>query len=249
MKTGALGPLSGHHAVDAPVGNSAGNLNRWPRAVPTLAALAGLACAGLPAAHATVLVDQSIGIAGNFTSQKFSDLPSFANQSFDDFSLGFAAALTLLTIYGVDHGNAALNTAVVGQIWSGLPGTGNLLMSTVSGVEPGSNLSLDISGQSLAAGHYWLSANVERSYGAGQWFWDTVGSVLGSQGYGYNPGGGYGLGNTPFAIGANTDLAFQLEGNHVPEPSALGLPGLALALAFGAGLRGQLPTMVKGDNP
>ena len=216
--------------------------------MPTLAALAGLACAGLPAAHATVLVDQSIGIAGNFTSQKFSDLPSFANQSFDDFSLGFVAALTVLTIYAVDHGNSAPHTAVVGQIWSGLPGTGNLLMSTVSGVEPGSNLSLDISGQSLAAGHYGLSVYVERGYGggAGQWFWDTV---LGSQGYGYNPGGGYGLGNTPFAIGANTDLAFQLEGNHVPEPSALGLPGLALALAFGAGLRGQLPTMVKGDNP
>ena len=249
MKTWSAGLLSGRNAVDTAAGNSAGTLRRWRCAAPALVTLAGLACAGLPAAHATVLVDQSIGIAANFTSRKFSDLPSFANQSFDDFSLGFVAALTVLTIYAVDHGNSAPHTAVVGQIWSGLPGTGNLLMSTVSGVEPGSNLSLDFSGQSLAAGHYWLSANVERSYGAGQWFWDTVGSVLDSQGYGYNPGGGYGLGNTPFAIGANTDMAFQLEGNHVPERSALGVAGLALALAFGAGLRGQLPTMVKGDNP
>ncbi len=254
MKTWSIGPLSDRNAVDNPAGHPAGHpagtFSRWRRAAPALAALAGLAGGGLPAAHASILVGQSTGIAGNFTSQKFSDLPSYVNQSFDDFSLGFAAALTQLTIYGVDQGNAALNTAVVGQIWSGLPGTGSLLMSTVSGVEAGGNLRLDFGGQSLSAGHYWLSAYVERSYGGGggQWFWDTVGSVHGSQAFGYNPGGGFGLGNTPFAIGASTDLAFQLEGNQVPEPSALGLAGLALALAFGAGLRRQLPKLVKGDN-
>ena len=43
-------------------------------------------------------------------------------------------------------------------------------------------------------------------------------------------------------------MAFQLQGNQVPEPSALGLAGLALALAFGAGLRRQLPALLKGES-
>ena len=250
MKTGLLGPVSGQHAVEAPAGSSAGKRNRWRCAAPTLAALAGLACAGMPASKASILVDQSAGIAGNFTSQKFSDFPAFANQSFDDFSLGLAAALTQLTIYGLEQGSAAMNTAMVGEVWSDLPGTGSLLMSSVSGLEVGGNLNIDFGGQILGAGHYWLSAYVARSSGGGggQWFWDTVSSVNGTPAYGYNPGGGFGYGTTPFALTPSQDMAFQLQGNQVPEPSALGLAGLALALAFGAGLRRQLPALLKGES-
>ena len=86
----------------------------------------------MPASKASILVDQSTGIAGNFTSQKFSDFPAFANQSFDDFSLGLAAALTQLTIYGLEQGSAAMNTAVVAEVWSDLPGTGSLCRPTAT---------------------------------------------------------------------------------------------------------------------
>lgn len=185
-------------------------------------------CVLMPASGA-IIVDQSPANGLGYVAQNFTDL-GFSALQFDDFTTSQAWALTTLTVYGTEMGNSSFNTAVTAEIWSGLPGSGSLVMSTVSGSQVGANLNLDFGGQALGAGSYWLTAYVTRSFsGGGQWFWNSFAPVSGSESFLYDPSNYFGYGAAPIAGSLSLhaqiplDMSFTLNGSEVPEPSTLGL--------------------------
>lgn len=214
---------------------------------PSLSAVSlALLCSLAPVpSMASVVVNQASLDGDTIISQVFPDFPAFSTRAYDDFSTAQAFAVTSLTVFGSEAGSPAFNLAVTGEIWNGLPGTGSLVMSSVAGLELGSNLNIDFGGQSLAAGSYWITAYVTRPFsGGGQWFWATHLPITGSQAFVHNPGGGLGFGTNPVPIssvaGPPRDLAFILEGNalaSVPEPGSLALFCLAAIVGVGASSR------------
>ena len=207
-----------------------------------------LCCSLAPAAAtASVIVDQSTLDTGNAISQVFPDLLNYSTKAFDDFSTSQAYNITALTVFGTEGGTAAANVAVTAEIWSGLPGTGSLVMSSVSVSEVGADLQFNFGGQTLAAGNYWVTAYVTRSFVVGgQWFWNAHSPVSGSEAFLSNPGNGFEFGSAPVRAstvngGPPVDMAFILAGDPVPEPGSLALVGLAAALGFSASRRRQAP--------
>jgi hypothetical protein len=165
---------------------------------------------GVEARRAGSAADQRSENAG--TPQLWADLPDLVTQ---DRRAG---------------GSALYNTAVIGEIWDGLPGSGEgaVVMRSVSGSEQldTASLELDFGDQMLGAGRYWLTVYVRRPQSAGtQWFWLSTKHVQGSEHYFYNPGGGFGQGNN--AVPASrlgsaggeekTDMVFSIEGRPVTE--------------------------------
>ena len=127
-------------------------------------------------------------------------------------------------------GSALYNAGVVGEIWDGLPGSGEgtVVMHSVSGSEEleTATLELDFDGQTLYPGHYWLTVHVTRPMSAGsQWFWLSTNQVQGSEHYFYNPGGGLGKGTNPIPASQlgwrgghqKSDMVFTIEGRPTTE--------------------------------
>ena len=122
----------------------------------------------LSVSQAGVIVDQQSS-GGGITSQHFPDNPGFTNQAFDDFSLDGTTDLSALTIYGAEYGNPAYNNSIVMHISSSV-GFDAPVLFAATGTQVGSNLVFDLTGMQLEAGHYWLSAFVDRPFtDGGQW--------------------------------------------------------------------------------
>jgi hypothetical protein len=213
-----------------------GKLIRWT-VVPVVAAILTLAAGE---ARATSIVLQTSTPAGNRISQQFPDQPTFSSYEFDDFTTSQSFDLTTLTVFGTEGGNSAFNVAVTAEIWSGLPGSGAIVLSA-TGSQSGADLQFNFGGALLLPGTYWLTAYVTRPVGGGggQWFWDTSVPVTGSQSFFYNPGGGFARGTTPITgspfLGAPENQAFSLDGDPVgaavPEPATLTLIGAGIVAA------------------
>ena len=195
-----------------------------------LIASVGLVAGIAACANATVIVNQPNDTGNGYTSQNFTDYTAYSGTCFDDFTLNSTWDMTSLTVYGVDNGNSAFNVAV--SAWIGTTAgwhTGTM----VSGVQVGNDLVFNLTGITLGAGTYWVSAEVERPFaGGGQWYWGSSSTTNGSTGLYQNPGGGFGVGtgvisNGAFNGGVATDMAFTLQGDKVPAPGAIALIGLA----------------------
>jgi hypothetical protein len=154
------------------------------------------------------------------TSQTITDFPTFSAYQFDDFVVPDAGwTVTKVTIPGVEQGDPSFNTAVKLAITTVADFT--QVTTTYDGVEDAmGNLVFDGLNINLAAGTYWISAWVERSFAdGGQWFWlraNEDSGVVGSEEYFHNPGGDYGYGTDPIpgsmVYGIPGDLAFTIEG-------------------------------------
>jgi MYXO-CTERM domain-containing protein len=182
----------------------------------------------LSTSQAGVIVDQPISDEG-VSSQHFPDNPGYTNQAFDDFSLDGTTDLSALTIFGIENGNPAYNTSIVMRISSSV-GFEAPVLFTATGTQVGSNLVFNLTGIQLEAGHYWLSAFVDRPFtDGGQWGWGTSSTQNGEHAMWQNPGGAFALGSAPVLTSAlgtvDCDLAFTLEGTAVPTPGALALLG------------------------
>lgn len=211
-------------------------------ALVSVAGLAGVAVAnpttsgqgavtGGASQRSTIIDQQPAGTGIGRISQYFSDFPDFATLGFDDFTLSSAYNLTSLTVYGVENGNSAFNAAVRYAIVDVASNSPNTVFAAGVGVQVGSDLQFDLTGVTLGAGTYWLTAWVDRPFGGGgQWFWAEAGTANGGESIFHNPGGGFGFGTNPTPgsaiFGAPSDLAFTLSGDVVPAPSALALLGL-----------------------
>jgi hypothetical protein len=207
-----------------------------------LGSICVLALLVLLPAPAAVIVDQTPINGFGYVAQDFPDYPANSTHLFDDVTVTQSWSLTTLTVLGIEGvgGDPTKNIAVTGEIWTGLPGSGTLLFSSVSGVESGADLVLDFGGQVLDPGTYWITAYVTRPFGnGGQWFLGTSNqAVSGSEAYAYNPGGAFNFGTTPvpistaFVLPEGRDLAFTLNGEPagVPEPSTFALMGAGCVL-------------------
>ncbi|HOX38852.1 MAG TPA: PEP-CTERM sorting domain-containing protein [Candidatus Brocadiia bacterium] len=187
---------------------------------------------GANGSRAAVLVNQPWdSSSGNKIAQYFPS-DGWGAYEFDDFTTGTDYFVTSLYAQGIELGDPSYNLDVVGEIWDGLPGSGSLVLSSVTGTQMGSDLSIDFGGQYLPAGSYWITAYVVREFTPGyQWFWYGTTPINGSEEYFYDPSNifSYGVlvpGSVVFS--ASTDMAFVLQGNPVPEPSTVGLIGLGI---------------------
>jgi MYXO-CTERM domain-containing protein len=183
----------------------------------------------------SVLIDQTDGAGRGRASQVFeSSNNAFFAFAFDDMTFGSAVDLTSLTVFGQNGaaGGEAFNVAVRYAILTTPDAVSGVVVASGLGTQTGGTLSFDLTGVSLGAGTYWLTAYVERPFaGGGQWFWnESSDPVSGSESFWHNPLGGFGAGTSPVpgiaVFGNSADLAFRLEGDVVPAPGALALLGL-----------------------
>jgi len=177
------------------------------------------------------------GISYGYVAQDFSDFPSFSSYQFDDVVFSKDYYVETLFAPGSEFGFSGANTDVIGQIWSDLPDKGGVLLAEGHGTQVGSDLVIDFGGAQVNAGSHWITAWVERSFGAGgQWFWLSTTPVTGSEEYFYNPGGGFGFGTASIpgsvVFGVAHDMAFTLTGTPVPAPGAAALLGLGGLVAL-----------------
>lgn len=181
-------------------------------------------------ANAAIILDQPSGI-GTAASQQFEPAyTAYDCAGFDDFTLLSTWDLTTLTVYGSEGGGGAGSNTNV-SLWihtSPVYQTG----TQVFGTQVGSDLVFDLTGITLTAGTYWLSAQVNRAFagGGGQWFWRSSSTTNGAAALWQNPGDGFGNGTgliPASGISGEYDLAFTLEGNKIPAPGAIALLGLA----------------------
>ncbi len=185
----------------------------------------------------STLVNQNNNGSGNQISQQFTDFPDFTTLSFDDFTLSSASNLTSLTVYGTEQGDSSQNQFVLYAITSNANVSPATVYASGFGTQVGSDLTFDLTGVSLSAGTYWVTAWVVRDFGlGGQWFWNQTGDAIsGSESYLHNPGGGFGGGTDPLSstafFGFPADLAFNIQGDVVPAPASLALLGMGGLIA------------------
>lgn len=197
-----------------------------------LVASVGLAACCAGGANAAIIVDQPVGAGFGLPSQLFGQpYTDYDCAGFDDFTLQSTWDLTSLTVYGSNdiRGGEALNDSV--SLWihtSPAYQTG----IHVFGTQVGGDLIFDLTGITLGAGTYWLSAQVDRPFttGGGQWYWSPSNTLVGEAPLWQNPGGAWG-GGTGFlpalAFTSAIELAFTLEGTKVPAPGAIAVVALA----------------------
>ncbi|XVJ58194.1 MAG: hypothetical protein HEQ23_01850 [Tepidisphaera sp.] len=186
----------------------------------------------------STLINQQNNGNANRISQQFGDFPAFSTYSFDDVTFANAVDLTSMTVYGTEQGSG-VNTAVAYALLDAPDAVSGNVVASGLGSQVGGDLVFDLTGLSLGAGTYWLTAFVVRDFGTGgQWFWNQTGDAIsGSEAFVHNPGGGFGFGTgsvpgSQAGIGFTpADMAFTIEGNVVPAPGAFAVMGLGGLIA------------------
>ncbi|HOX37670.1 MAG TPA: PEP-CTERM sorting domain-containing protein [Candidatus Brocadiia bacterium] len=199
-------------------------------------ALASLLAVSMAARAGILIVDQSAGITTSVWSNHFTYPGPVTDvfQGWDDFTTTQDYYITQMTAFG--FGPAAGPSwiqSIVGEIWSGLPGSGTLVLSGVSSnwvYQDSSfqNLVIDFGGQFLPAGTYWVTAYIVIPGAAeSPWDWYERLPVSGSEHHFLD----FNLNVYPHSLddGVSQDLAYTLEANLVPEPGASALVCLGIA--------------------
>jgi hypothetical protein len=188
--------------------------------------------AGAAGRAAGVVVDQPYdGISQGVSSQQFPDQPPYSAFQYDDFFINQPYRIGSILAMGVEQGNPGMNLSVKGEIWSGLPNQGGVVvLGSLSGTEdPGGRVNLDFGNQVLPPGNYWLRAYVVRSLAGGQWYWLQTTPVRGMEEHFHNPGGAYGFGPNPVpgsvVFGQPRDMTFTIFGEpDTPPPPQACIP-------------------------
>lgn len=190
-------------------------------------------------AQAEIILDQPDTELPGFASQEFPDIAGYTCAVFDDFTLTETYDLTALVVYGQNSvgGAESYDLDVRLRIWTEA-NLGGVALATVSGTDIGGALHWDLTGITLGAGTYWISAQVVRPYKpGGQWYWRDSATTNGAHAMWHNPGGAFGFGTDPIStavLGSEYhDMAMTLEGV-VPAPGA----ALLLAGGWVSGLAG-----------
>lgn len=150
------------------------------------------------------------------TAQDFGpNYPELATEAAADFSLAADCTVGAVAIRGYPFVGAATSAT----IWfyadeGGLPGA-ELCTATVEGTGP--DFVLPVEGCTLAAGDYWLGAQVAMDFDTqGQWFWATTNQVMGGTDAWRNLGGGFGTSCTDWGyidacIGFSYEYIFSIK--------------------------------------
>jgi hypothetical protein len=184
---------------------------------------------------ADVIIDQPDALEGGIASQIFaSPYELYSCSAFDDFTITDAYNMTALTVYGENGFGSGTGETAVTVRFLATPNLGSATIASATGIQSNGVLTFDLTGITLAAGTYWIAAQVERDFDVGgQWYWRMSTTTNGAQAMWHNPGGAFGLGTDPVSVTAlgqsGWDMAFTLEGTIVPAPSVLALFG-AVAL-------------------
>lgn len=204
---------------------------------PTLSTVvlaAALSTLGMTApALADIIVDQPDSLEGGIASQVFgSPFEGYSCSALDDFTITDAYDLTALTVYGENGAGSGDDDIAVTVRFLATPDLGAATIASATGIQSGGVLTFDLTGVTLAAGTYWIAAQLERDFDlGGQWYWRTSTTMNGAQAMWQNPGGSFGYGTGPIGIDAlgqsAWDMAFTLEGTVVPAPGAVALLGSA----------------------
>jgi len=166
----------------------------------------------------------------NVVSQEFDDLPDFSTYSSNDVSGLGNIVITKAIAWGTEIGLASQNVSV--KIALGTSANVGSIFASASGTQVGQDLTFG--GLNLAVnGNFHIFFWVDRPFGTGgQWFWNQTQTITGDQTMLHNPGGGFGLGTSPFGIsdilGERTDGSFSFDYDIVPEPATM--------IALGAGV-------------
>jgi len=183
---------------------------------------------------ADIIVHQPDGLESGLASQVFgSPYEAYSCSALDDFTITDAYDLTALTIYGENGIGSGDDDIAITVRFLAAPDLGSATLASATGVQSGGVLTFDLTGITLAAGTYWIAAQVERDFDlGGQWFWRLSPTTNGARAMWHNPGGAFGYGSDPVTIdvlGQNRwDMAFTLEGTIVPTPGTLALLGAAM---------------------
>ncbi len=214
-------------------------------------------CLGTLIPVSAQIVNQAPGTSLGIDSQNPTDFPTFRSQAFDDFTIAAPTFITTFTAYGFDlkydsgtmtyipDPSLPTNTGVNAGIYTTPNATTAPILSTTGSEDASRNLNFNFGGALLAPGTYWVSAWVDRPYGAttSRWLWRTYTPVSGSQAIWHNPLNGWGQGGSPQNVGplvgaGSVDLAYTLNGftaASVPEPSTFVLAGALVLVGTGYG--------------
>jgi hypothetical protein len=189
-----------------------------------------------PSGSPVLLYDQTANQAPGYTSQSFSDFPSYSNERAADFVVGGGGWTVDRVVVSGSYNNplAGLNPTVDVRFYAddggGVPlslpqdpavCTNTGLVSGVDFVDTAGSFDITLPTPCLLpAGRYWVSVVANRPYfpGGVQWFWNSVTVIGGSEHAWRNPGDGFGTGCTSWSNGAtscsqtNPDVAFQIWG-------------------------------------
>jgi len=146
----------------------------------------------LTPSYATCAENKGAPNGDGITAQDFGpNYPEYVSEGAADFTLDSECTVGAIAI----RGTLFLGAATAATVWvyadeGGLPGA-EVCTATVEGTGP--DFVLPVEGCTLAAGSYWLGAQVAMDFETeGQWYWATTNQVLGGVDAWRNPGGGFG---------------------------------------------------------
>jgi hypothetical protein len=177
-----------------------------------------------------LLYAQLANPTGNgFTSQEFSDFPTFTNRAADDFVVG-SGGWSVEEVF-VDGADSVAATTLVDVTF--LSNSGTLPGAPVAGCDypnlatltnATGDLTITLSPPCvLPAGTFWVSVRADKPFGTnGSWFWEEQSVAANSPYVWENPGDGFATGCTAWSVGSGClsgsgiEKGFSLSGTVLP---------------------------------